>query len=121
MKVTASITGVDAVTALLKAESRKWLVWTNRSNVEVGYSAYYAVYVHEDLRANHTNGQAKFLEDAVKFFGSDLVLQVENEVRKGTSLDLAVFRAAADLLAASKTIVPVRTGFLRDSGYVRKV
>ena len=31
----------------------------------VGYTANYAVYVHEDLNARHTVGQAKFLESAV--------------------------------------------------------
>lgn len=34
--------------------------------VEVLYSAAYALFVHEDLEANHINGQAKFLEKAVK-------------------------------------------------------
>lgn len=33
--------------------------------VEVGYTAHYAPYVHEDLEARHEVGQAKFLEEAV--------------------------------------------------------
>ena len=33
--------------------------------VEVGYSAFYAVYVHEDLEAKHTVGVAKFLQTAI--------------------------------------------------------
>lgn len=32
--------------------------------VEVGFSAAYALFVHENLEAHHTNGQAKFLESA---------------------------------------------------------
>ena len=31
----------------------------------IGYSADYAVYVHEDLTKHHPNGQAKFLETAI--------------------------------------------------------
>lgn len=34
--------------------------------VIVGYSAAYAVYVHEDLEARHSIGQAKFLESALR-------------------------------------------------------
>lgn len=33
--------------------------------VEVGYTAEYAPYVHEDLEARHTVGEAKFLQKAV--------------------------------------------------------
>lgn len=33
-----------------------------KTAVEVGYTANYAVYVHENLNARHENGQAKFLE-----------------------------------------------------------
>jgi hypothetical protein len=34
--------------------------------VQVGVTAYYAVYVHENMSAKHTVGKAKFLEDAVQ-------------------------------------------------------
>lgn len=34
--------------------------------VHVGYTAAYALYVHENLEATHTNGQAKFLESALR-------------------------------------------------------
>ena len=44
-------------------------VSSNRSErepvVEVGCTANYAVYVHENLTARHTVGEAKFLENAV--------------------------------------------------------
>lgn len=33
--------------------------------VVLGFTAYYALYVHEDLNAMHSTGQAKFLERAV--------------------------------------------------------
>ena len=40
---------------------------TKRSQpeVEVGYSAFYAIFVHEDMEANHTTGENKFLEKAI--------------------------------------------------------
>lgn len=37
----------------------------NKKKAAVGYSASYAVFVHENLDANHKNGQAKFLQKAV--------------------------------------------------------
>lgn len=37
-----------------------------RLTVTIGFGAEYAVYVHEDLTAQHTNGQAKYLETAVR-------------------------------------------------------
>src|SRR5690554_511816 len=33
--------------------------------VEIGFTAAYAVYVHEDLEAHHENGEAKFLEKSL--------------------------------------------------------
>lgn len=38
----------------------------NEFAVEIGFSAAYAIYVHEDLDAYHEVGQAKFLEVAVE-------------------------------------------------------
>jgi len=35
-------------------------------SVFIGYTAYYAVYVHEDLEAYHEVGEAKFLDKAIK-------------------------------------------------------
>lgn len=35
-------------------------------SVEIGYTANYAIYVHENLEARHTVGQAKFLESALR-------------------------------------------------------
>lgn len=34
--------------------------------VSVGYTAAYALHVHENLEARHTNGQSKFLESALR-------------------------------------------------------
>jgi hypothetical protein len=36
-----------------------------RPQVEVGVSAYYGIFVHEDIKARHTVGGAKFLERSV--------------------------------------------------------
>lgn len=42
---------------------------------ELGASVNYAIYVHEDLNAEHAHGQAKFLENAMKE-SQDKILEI---------------------------------------------
>lgn len=42
--------------------------------VLIGYTAFYAPFVHEDLEATHTIGEAKFLEKSVKM-NQDRILE----------------------------------------------
>jgi bacteriophage HK97-gp10 putative tail-component len=51
--------------------------------VEVGYSAAYAVFVHEDLEAHHKVGQAKFLEQAVHENAGKVLDIVRNRAKVG--------------------------------------
>jgi hypothetical protein len=48
--VSAQMTGVNAVTAALHAKSPSGRA---QATAEVGYSAPYAIYVHENLAASH--------------------------------------------------------------------
>lgn len=50
-------------------------------NIVVGVSAYYAVYVHEDLQAFHKVGTAKFLQKAVDQNRSMILRIVQREAR----------------------------------------
>jgi len=48
--------------------------------VEVGFSANYAIYVHEDMEAAHKKGkQAKFLQEAFVQGRSDIIKAIETE------------------------------------------
>ena len=49
--------------------------------VEVGYTAAYAAFVHEDLEARHETGEAKFLERAVQESEDDVVRIVRERAR----------------------------------------
>ena len=51
-----------------------------------GASAPYAVYVHEDLRAHHTVGQAKFLESVLLERGPDLAERIADRVGQRTGM-----------------------------------
>ena len=54
----------DSSVALHQAEADMTLASTG-GQVIVGFTAYYAVYVHENLQAYHETGQAKFLQAAI--------------------------------------------------------
>lgn len=90
------------------------------SAVEVGYSAPYAVYVHEDLKARHPNGgNAKFLSGPAESLLEELGQAARGAMSEGAGRRAALLEAGDLLLGASQQQVPVDTGFLRDSGYVR--
>lgn len=61
--VAQSRTPVD--TGNLKASAYTRKAMGGRLAVEIGFTASYAIYVHENLEARHTNGEAKFLERAI--------------------------------------------------------
>ena len=85
----------------------------------VGYGAPYAVYVHENLNAVHPHGQAKFLEKPAREMQSDLANTITTTAKAGLGLQVANQKAAVQLLEASQELVPVDTGTLKASGFVR--
>lgn len=84
----------------------------------VGYRAHYAIYVHENLEAYHPNGQAKYLETPIRKFRNEVAAMVRRDLGNKKGLRYALLRAGRFLLRESRKLVPVRTGFLRDSGYI---
>lgn len=89
--------------------------------LEVGFSAEYAIYVHEDLTAFHPVGQAKYLEQPLRQNRPVYAKIVRDEMRRGRSLRQAMRTAGFALLRDAKELVPVDTGFLKSSGFVRVV
>lgn len=88
--------------------------------VSVGYGALYAIYVHENLENKHPNGgQAKYLENPRRAMESQLRALILKRIKDGETTEDAMEEAGEKLLEASKRLVPVDTGELRDSGYVR--
>lgn len=111
VKVTADTTGVRARLARMSLKGAK------KMSVQVVYSAPYAVYVHEDMTCHHPNGgQAKYLEEPARRLRSRMTATVSQYLRRKKSLEEGLVVAAGILLDASRPLVPVDTGFLRDSG-----
>lgn len=75
IRVTLGFGGVAGKGFVKSTKGSSWV--TGRGSAKVGY----ATYVHEDLKARHVNGQAKFLEspllEAMKQFDSKVMGSVQ--------------------------------------------
>ena len=52
----------------------------NQPLAKIGCTAKYAIYVHENLEARHTNGEAKFLENAIKESEREVLTIIRNNI-----------------------------------------
>jgi hypothetical protein len=121
MPVRPTIKRVERVEVVLKAmkDAKK----RGKSvQMVVGYSAPYAIYVHENLEINHPQhgdrscgGQAKFLEQPMREHGERIMTQSMS--RMTGTLESMLRRAAKALYEESQKLVPVLTGRLKESGF----
>lgn len=88
---------------------------------EVGYTANYAIYVHENLNATHNNGQSKFLEEPLRTNSSQYVKLVEDLLKQGRTFEQALAILSLRVKRDSQQLVPVDTGNLKGSAFTRKV
>lgn len=88
--------------------------------VIVGYTANYALFVHENLQSRHTVGQAKFLEKPARTMRSELVAVVRATYRITGTLLKGLFAAGLRLQRESQKLVPIDTGNLKGSAFTRK-
>jgi hypothetical protein len=109
------------ITNVIQALKAKSLAGKREMHGFVGFSAPYAVYVHEDMTANHPNGgQAKYLSaparnPAVK---AAMAAALRAKLQAKKSLGEAIVESMNVLLSAALPLVPVDTGVLRDSHFV---
>lgn len=92
------------------------------SNVEcvVGYSAAYALPVHENLTAYHAPPtQAKYLEQPSRTFRPELARIISTAVKRRATIGQAVLLAGLRLQAESQMLVPVDTGNLKASAFTK--
>lgn len=119
-RVRAEIDGGPELIARIRAINEKTKK-DFQKRVEIGYSAYYAIYVHEDLSMNHPNGgEAKFLEKAIRKISKmgELGRIVKRKLEQGLTIGEALLAVGLRIIEVSNEIVPVDTGFLRDSSFV---
>lgn len=84
----------------------------------VGYSADYAVPVHERTDLRHPVGQAKFLEQPIRTEEKPMADIIHSRLLARESLKNAQLAAAKHLMKVSLQLVPVDTGALRDSWFI---
>lgn len=115
----ANVEGLQKVVAALRAraaEANK----ASQASVAVGYTAAYAVFVHENLEAKHKEGkQAKFLEGPARAFQAVLAGIVREALQKGKTVAQALLLAGLRLQRESQLVVPIDTGNLRASAFTR--
>jgi hypothetical protein len=88
--------------------------------VQVGYTAPYAIYVHENVHAVHPHGgQSKFLEAAYRRNLKILLDVIAMKLRAKRGLVAAMAAAGKLLLHESKKLCPKDTGYLQSTGYYR--
>lgn len=74
----------DHEKAVAGAKAVASMAGKNNPAVVVGYSAYYAIYVHENLEAKHKKGKvAKFLERPLNDYRADLFNIIRKDAVKG--------------------------------------
>lgn len=115
----AKVERVTEVVNALKLQGKKR--GPNSQHI-VGYGTDYGIYVHENLTAYHAPPtQAKFLEQPARTNRNNMAAIVRNALKRGMTVEQASYLAALFLLRESQKLVPVDTGVLRASGFVKKV
>ena len=90
--------------------------------VLVGYTANYAVYVHEMVGANfqRPGSKAKFLEEPLRTNSDKYFNTVKKTIQSGGAFMSGLILAGLSLQRDSVKICPVDTGNLRASAFTRK-
>ncbi len=114
-RIGVQIKGLDKVLTGLRNLKKR-----HKPMVEchISYTADYAIHVHEDMQIFHPNGQAKFLETAIRLNLSTMVNYVSQAIQGGKSIEQSLEEVGYLVLMVSNGLVPVKTGFLRASGRV---
>jgi hypothetical protein len=111
----AKVEGVGKLTAQMQALEARG----EPGAVVVGFTAAYAIYVHENLQAYHKVGQAKFLEQPARTMARDLGRIIAVSLKAGRTLAEALLLAGLQLQRAAQLLCPVDTGALRASAFTR--
>jgi len=121
----ANVEGIDRVKRAIRQMAARYLDSPNAvkgQSVIVGYTAAYALHVHENLKARHKPGKvAKYLEGPARspWLRRELANIVIAGCRAGHGILTVLLRAGLRLQRESQKIVPVMTGNLKASAFTR--
>jgi len=110
----ATIKNIDKVSRFIQEKMAKATRDKNAS-VSVGFQTSYAIYVHENLEANHPVGQAKFLEQPAREYQAEIVRIIRQAWLKGATMLQCLMLGGLRLQREAQKLVPVDTGNLKRS------
>lgn len=116
--MSIAILKMNELVAKLRAKAAA-VYKSNDVYCDVGFTASYALYVHEDLNAYHKVGQAKFLEVPARELRGDLSNIIVSAITKGKTYGQALLLAGLRLQREAQKNCPVDTGALRNSAFTR--
>lgn len=115
-KVKAVLTGSDVVQRNLRARS---LHGKLVSRLRIGYSASYAVYVHENLEAAFRVGGPRYLTRPFRRLSRSMRSLMVRYLQVGKrSLEYAILQTGKWFIRETRAEVPLDTGHLRSTAYV---
>jgi len=117
----ATLKGKEKLIKQLQAILGRLTKGEETPKVVIGYSAWYAIFVHERLDLVHPVGQAKFLEQPFRVLRLTLYQMIVAGVKKGLGIAQSMLLAGMRLQAESQKLCPVKTGNLRASAFTRLV
>ena len=115
-----SVNGLESVKAAIRLRTVA-AGSGSKMRLVVGYSAPYALYVHENLEMHHQVGKAKFLTGPERRVRKKMTALVKAKIIAGKTPRAALWEAGKLLVAASQPEVPVDTAFLKRSVYIAVV
>ena len=116
-----AVMDAQKVIAKLRAQAAK-ATKAARASVIVGYTASYAIYVHERLDLQHKPGKtAKFLTGPAKALSEQGILQeiIVAAFKLGRTMAQCLLLAGLRIQRESMMVVPVDTGALRASAFTK--
>ncbi|MFA5056495.1 MAG: hypothetical protein WC485_00140 [Opitutaceae bacterium] len=118
------VEGVERLKRALQQAASRYFDSPNAvkgTSVIVGYTAAYALHVHERNAAHKPGKQWKYLEQPARELATnELPAIVTEAVANGSTMQQALYLAGLRIQRASQAIVPVDTGNLRGSAFTRK-
>lgn len=110
----------DGILNKLKLKVAKAITQGNKASVIVGYSQYYALFVHERLDLKHPVGKAMYLIDPFRAMKPLVGKIIKSHMNAGKTLEQALILVGLLLQKNSQDEVPVDTSALKNSAFTRE-
>lgn len=111
------VEGVRGVLEMLRKTKNKYRDFDESNSVTVGCTQTYALFVHEDMEANHEVGEAKFMQKSVARTKSRVGAVITKAISRGASAIQAFLMGGYLIQRTSQENTPVDTGALKASHF----